>query len=89
MTRQKIKASNHTKERLIDFLCHFGEIYKKTRSFSLSAGKKIEELNACLMTEKDTIIALQGDVIAAKNEQLAHVRTAVKEEISSVQSVVQ
>ena len=89
LTRQKIKSGNYNKERLFDFLESFAEVYKKTRSFSLSAAKKVEDLTSRLMAGQDKIIALQGDLIAAKNEQLAHVHTAIKEEIASVQSVVQ
>ena len=59
------------------FFESFSDIYRKTRSFSLSAARKVEDLTACFMTEKDTIIALQGDVIAAKNEQLAHVQVKI------------
>ena len=89
LTKEKIKAVNINRQCLLDVIIRFGEIYTKTKSFSRSAANKVEELTSRVMTGQEKIIALQGDLIAAKDEQLAHVRTAVKEEIASVQSVVQ
>ena len=91
LTKDKITAAcaNINKASVIQWLGIFVEMYQGTKRFCSSATNKVEVLTSQVMEGQEKLIALQGDLLAAKDEQLAHVRTAVKEEIASVQSVVE
>jgi hypothetical protein len=88
LTLEKIKNTNSVKAILSDWVMDFAVLYHKMKSVTAGAADKIEDLNSRVVKGQEKIIVLQEELIRSKEEQLACVRTAVRDEMASVHTSV-
>jgi hypothetical protein len=66
----------------------FAEMFERTRTFTAAAASKIEELNSQVIKGQAKVITLQEELLKNKDDQLASVRTTVRDEVATVNSAV-
>ena len=72
-----------------DWVVKFSWIYSTFKEFGESAGPAFEELSTAMSKQQEKVIALQEDLLARKDEQLATLQSSVKDEVAVVKSAVQ
>ena len=70
------------------WIVRFAEMYHQTKGVMNAAAARVEQLTSSVDNAQSKIIALQDDLIKSQEDQLASVRTTVREEVASVQSAV-
>jgi hypothetical protein len=91
-TEERLKANKETRTMSAlygSWIVRFADMHHKTKGVMIAAAGKVEELASSVDNAQVKIIALQDDLIKSKEDQLASVRTTVREEVASVQSAVQ
>ncbi len=85
---ENIKLTRNKEALLIDWVVKFGKMYENTKMLTTSAAMRIEELTSNVTKGQEKVIALQDEIIKVKDEELASVRTSVKNELASVQTTL-
>ena len=90
-TDEKLKTNPVTRSMSAMYggwIVRFAEMYHQTKGVMNAAAARVEQLTSSVDNAQVKIIALQEDLIKSKEDQLASVRTTVREEVASVQSAV-
>jgi len=71
-----------------EWVVKFSYIYRTFKEFGESAGPAFQEWSTAISRQQEKVIALQEDLLARKDEQLAALQSSVKTEVAVVQSAV-
>lgn len=88
LTEEMLKATRGMSALCGSWIVTFANMHQKTRDMMTAAAVKVEELTSSLDNTQVKLIDVQGELIRSKEDQLASVRTTVREEVASVQSAV-
>jgi hypothetical protein len=88
LTDEVFKATRGMTALCGGWIVALANMYARTQCFTNAAANRVEELTSCVDNAQVKVIALQDELIKSKEDQLASVRTTVREEVASVQSAV-
>ena len=90
LTPQNLNKRSVSKEKLCQWASAFAQMMNKFANPHLQmAVERLDKINAELLEEKKTVIDLQAKLIEKRDEELSSLRAAVKDEVKSVQGVVE
>ena len=90
LTPQNLNKRSVSKEKLCQWASAFAQMMNKFANPHLQmAVERLDKINAELLEEKKTVIDLQSKLIEKRDEELSSLRAAVKDEVKSVQGVVE
>ena len=90
LTPQNLNKRSVSKEKLCQWASAFAQMMNKFANPHLQmAVERLDKINAELLEEKKTVIDLQSKLIEKRDEELSSLRAAVKDEVKSVQEVVE
>ena len=90
LTPDNLNKRTVTKERLCQWLGAFTFMMNRFANPHLQmAVERLDKINAELLEEKKTVIDLQAKLIEKRDEELSSLKAAVKDEVKSVQGVVE
>ena len=89
-TPQNLNKRSVSKEKLCQWASAFAQMMNRFANPHLQmAVERLDKINAELLEEKKTVIDLQARLIEKRDEELSSLRAAVKDEVKSVQGVVE
>jgi rubrerythrin len=91
LTMDKLGSCMKTRSgdvKLSEWVVKLAAMFSRTKAFTQSSARKIEELRGKVMENQEKVITLQDELLRSKDEQIAAVQTTVKNEMASVQTVV-
>ena len=90
LTPSNLNKRGVTKERLCQWACAFAYMMDQFANPHLQmAVERLDKINSELLSEKKNVINLQAQLIEKRDEELVLLKSAVAEEVKSVQSVVE
>ena len=90
LTPQNLNKRSVSKEKLCQWASAFAQMMNKFANPHLQmAVERLDKINAELLEEKKNVIDLQAKLIEKRDGELSSLRAAVKDEVKSVQEVVE
>ena len=90
LTPQNLNKRSVSKEKLCQWASAFAQMMNRFANPHLQmAVERLDKINAELFEEKKTVIDLQAKLIEKRDEELSSLKAAVKDEVKSVQGVVE